>query len=105
MANQPSFEFSLGLSEEEKRDLETMIVNFQKDCTHLSGARPGADPIQEQLDTLNKRLADLTRMFLTLDRRMKPLYEIIRLTYQKSEILNERINTIIESLGSGEILR
>ena len=64
-----------------------------------------SDFIQEQLDTLNKRLADLTRMFLTLDRRMKPLYEIIRLTYQKSEILNERINTIIESLGSGETLR
>ena len=38
-------------------------------------------------------------------KRMKPLYEIIRLTYQKSEILNERINTIIESLGSGETLR
>lgn len=101
MANQTSFEFSLGLSEEEKRDLETMIADFQKDCDHL----PDADAIQEQLDTLNKRLADLTRMFLTLDKRMKPLYEIIRLTYQKSEILNERINTIIKSIGSGETLR
>lgn len=105
MAKQQSFEFSLGLSEEEKRDLEIMIADFQKDCTRLSGAGPGADPIQEQLDALSKRLAELTRMLLTLDRRMKPLYEIIRLTYKKSEILNERINMIIESIGSGETAR
>ena len=43
-------------------------------------------------------------MFLNLDRRIKPLYETIRLTYQKSEILNQRINALIDSIRMGEPL-
>ena len=60
--------------------------------------------IQKQIDTINKRLAYLTNMFLTLDRRIQPLYEITRLNYQKSEILNQRINILIESMRTGESL-
>jgi hypothetical protein len=105
MASQPSIEFSLGLSEEEKRDLENMIGDFQRESACLAAPKASVDTIQQQLDAMNKRLAYLTRMFLTIDRRMQPLCEILRLTFQKSEILNERINTIIESLRSGESLR
>ena len=91
----------MGLSEQERRDLEKMIGEFQQSRSH---EQPDMVSIQNQIEAINKRMAYLTNMFLTIDRRMKPLYEIIRLTFEKSEILNERINAIIESLQTGEPL-
>jgi hypothetical protein len=105
MADQIGFEMSLGLSEEEKRDLEKMIGEFQKERVRSEQPFQEQASIQEQIDAINKRLAYLTSMFLTMDKRMAPLYETIRLTFQKSEILNQRINALIESLRSGEPLR
>ena len=103
MPSQPFFEFNVGLSDEEKNDLERMIGDFQKERAQ---AVPSHDlaAIQKQIDTMNQRLAYLTNMFLTLDRRIQPLYETIRLTYRKSEILNQRINTLIDSIRMGEPL-
>ena len=69
--------------------------------------RKGADdtpPVQQQIDVINERLENLTNLFLTLDRRIKPLYETIRLTYEKSEVLNQRINALIDSIRMGEPL-
>ena len=104
VVSQAQFEFDTGLSEEEKSDLETMIGEFQK-TRDPAYPQPDLGSLQKQIDHLNKRMAYLTTMFLTLDRRMKPLYETIRLTYEKSELLNQRINAIIESLRSGEPLK
>lgn len=103
MGNQTNLEFNIGLSEEEKNDLERMIGEFQQE---RNSVLPTIDlsAIQQQIETMNKRLAYLTNMFLALDRRMKPLYETIRLTVEKSEILNQRINTLIESIRTGEPL-
>ena len=97
------FAFNVGLSREEKNDLEQMIGEFQKSRKDTD-PKPDLESIQKQIDVLSKRMAYLTTMFLAIDRRMKPLYETIRLTYQKSEILNQRINAIIDSLRSGEPL-
>ena len=96
-----NFALAMGLSEQERRDLEKMIGEFQQSRSHKE---PDMVSIQNQIEAINKRMAYLTNMFLTIDRRMKPLYEIIRLTFEKSEILNERINAIIESLQTGEPL-
>lgn len=91
----------MGLSEEEKHDLEKMIGDFQQ-TREINHGEP--DGIQQQIEAINKRMAYLTTMFLTMDRRMKPLYEIICLLLEKSEIMNQRINTIIESMRSGDPL-
>ena len=99
----PSFEFNIGLSEEEKHDLEQMIGDFQSE-RHADPSKTDMASIQKQIDAINKRLAYLTSMFLTIDRRMKPLYETVRLTFQKSELINQRINAIIDSLRSGDPL-
>lgn len=103
MADQISFDLNMGLSEDEKNDLEQMIGEFQMERS----ARESNDStisIEEQISTINQRLEYLTNMLLTFDRRIKPLYESIRLTYQKSEILNQRINTLINSIRTGEPL-
>jgi uncharacterized coiled-coil DUF342 family protein len=101
MKRQPALDFNIGLSEQEKRDLEQLIGEFQTERSCNAPANNIAE-IQNQIDAINKRLAFLTNMFLTLDRRIKPLYETIRLNYQKSEILNQRISILIESMRTGE---
>ena len=98
-----NFPLNIGLSEEEKKDLEKMIVEFQQKRAPIEG-EPDLVDLQNQIDALSKRLAYLTSMFLSIDRRMQPLYATVRLTYQKSEILNQRIHAIIDSLRSGEAL-
>ncbi|MGD9010332.1 MAG: hypothetical protein PVG41_20575 [Desulfobacteraceae bacterium] len=99
-----SANINIGLSEEEKRDLETMISEFQME-------RTASDPVmdmvavQQQIEAINKRMEYLSNMFLTIDRRLKPLYEIIRMTFEKSELLNQRINALIESIRTGDPLK
>ena len=103
MAKQADFVLNIGLSEEEKSDLEQMIGDFRKESKTKTPELNLAE-IQKQIDAINKRLAYLTSMFLIMDRRMQPLFETVRLTFQKSELLNQRINAILESLRSGEPL-
>jgi hypothetical protein len=103
MTDQPYLELNAGLSDEEKHDLEQMILDFQKERA-ADDSPPDGISLQQQIDTLNERLSYLSQMFLTLDRQIKPLYEAIRLTYQKSDILNQRINTLINSIRTGEPL-
>lgn len=103
MTSESALNLSMGLSEQEKQDLQQLITEFQNERSQ-SQPEDSITEIQKQIDTINKRLAYLTNMFLTLDRRMQPLYEITRLNYQKSEILNERINILIESIRTGESL-
>ena len=93
--------FDPGLSEDEKRDLEKMIGDYQQS---RENGRRDEESIQKQIDALQKRMAYLTSMFLSMDRRMKPLYESIRLLAEKSEVLNQRIDTIIDAMRSGDPL-
>ena len=86
-----------------KAILEQMIIDFQKERT-ADDLPPDGVSLQQQIDTLNERVSYLSQMFLTLDRQIKPLYEAIRLTYQKSDILNQRINTLINSIRTGDPL-
>ena len=95
--------FNIGLSAEEKKDLEDMIGEFQQSRTPEPAEQDIAS-LQSQIDALSKRMVHLTSMFLSIDRRMQPLYDTVRLTYQKSEVLNQRIHAIIDSLRSGEPL-
>ena len=99
-----SANINIGLSEEEKRDLETMIGEFQKE-RGASDSVIDMAAVQKQIEAINKRMEYLSNMFLTIDRRLKPLYEIIRMTFEKSELLNQRINALIESIRTGDPLK
>lgn len=103
MGDNADFSISMRLSEEEKRDLEEMIGEFQKERVRSVSADQEPPSVQEQIDAINKRLTYLTSMMLTMDKLLAPLYETIRLTIQKSELLNKRIDKLIKSLRSGEL--
>lgn len=93
----------VGLSEAEKDDLEKMIGEFRRQSRTDLQAEPKA-PLQAQLDSITHRLADLTEMLLTIDRRMAPLAEVIRLSHQKSELLSQRLDAVIAALKKGQML-
>jgi hypothetical protein len=104
MPNKTHTQINIGLSEEEKHDLETMIGQFQKE-REVSDPVTDLAAVQKQIEAINQRMEYLTTMFLTIDRRLKPLYETIRLTFEKSELLNQRINALIESMRTGDPLK
>ncbi|BBO79254.1 hypothetical protein DSCW_66710 [Desulfosarcina widdelii] len=89
--------FSMEISAAEKDDLEKMIGAFRRQ-------RPPAletsskEPFQDQLDRINQKLDDLTNMILHIDRRMEPLAKVVRLSQQKTQLLNRRLDAVIEAL-------
>ena len=77
-----------------------MIGEFRRQ-SNVDPATDEREPLQEQLDRINRQLADLSEMFLRIDRRLKPLVEVIRLSHQKSELLNRRLDAVIDALKKG----
>ncbi|MGD8702241.1 MAG: hypothetical protein PVH26_07375 [Desulfosarcina sp.] len=93
----------VGLSEAEKDDLEKMIAEFRRQRRLDSDADAGAT-LQAQLDIITQRLADLTEMLLNIDGRMITLLEVIRLSHQKSELLSQRLDTVITAFKKGHAI-
>ncbi|MBC2710732.1 MAG: hypothetical protein HGJ94_06945 [Desulfosarcina sp.] len=103
MSQQKVDAFTVGLSEAEKHDLEKMIGEFRRHRP-VDALEVAREPIQAQLDSITQRLAELTEMLLNIDRRMAPLMEIMRLSHQKSELLNQRLDAVIAALKKGRML-
>jgi hypothetical protein len=95
--------FTVGLSKDEKDDLEKMIGEFRRHCP-ADDLQEATQPVQAQMDSLTRKLADLTGMVLSIDRQLAPLVEIIRLSHQKSELLNQRLDAVISALKKGRML-
>lgn len=95
--------FTVGLSEAEKHDLEKMIGEFRRHHPVDSHAE-AREPIQAQVDSITRRLADLTEMLLTIDRQVARLVEVIRLSHQKSDLLIQRLDAVIAALKKGRRL-
>lgn len=101
MANETQTELDVGLSEEEKGDLEELMKAFKgEQSVSTSGAT--LKDVQEQVRSMGEHLAQLSEMLLKFDTRMKSFYKILHLFHQKSKNMNERINTIIEAVKGGK---
>lgn len=99
MVDENQTEFSVGLSDEEKEDLENLIKTYRDEQFLLS---PDADleDIQRQFEILTEHITRVSEIMLRFDKRMKSFYEIFRLSAQKSESMNERIDTIVKYVKS-----
>ena len=86
-------EIDFSLSDEEKNDLDRMIQDFnQKRNEQLD--RTDIEIVDQQLNAMQNRFEQLSEVILKINDRVDSLYEILRLMHQKSEILDERINTL-----------
>ena len=91
--------FDLGLSDEEKADLENMISDFSADRSDQPASAADID-LQDKVDELHKKFSQMGEIVLKINKRMDAFYEIIQLIHQKSEIMNKRIDMLIESTPS-----
>ncbi|WP_319526264.1 hypothetical protein [uncultured Desulfosarcina sp.] len=97
MSQPVSDAFPMGITAAEKDDLEKMIGEFRRQHPPASEAS-GRESVQDQLDRIHQKLADLTDMILRINRRMEPLAEVVRFSQQKTELLNRRLDAVIEAL-------
>ena len=103
MSQQKIDALDVGLSEAEKDDLEKMIGEFHRNRPK-DAPEEAREPIQVQLDSLSRKLAGLGDVVLTIDRQMAALVDIMRLSHQKSRLLNQRLDAVIAALKKGRML-
>ena len=97
MVEKDQTELSIGLSNEEKKDLEELIRAFKKGRSTFPEGKV-AEKVQGKTKFTEELLAKQSEILMRLDSEMKSFYEIIRLSYEKSAIMNSRINAIMASI-------
>ena len=95
MTEESQTEIIIGLSEEEKEDLEKLIKTIKEDPFVELRSSTNED-VLKQLQSMGANLAHLGDMLLKIDDKMKSFYEIIRLYSKKDKLHNKRIDTIIK---------
>ena len=103
MTEEAQTEIIIGLSEKEKEDLEELIKTIKGDQSVELRSSTNED-VQQQIRSMDANLAHLGDMLLKIDDKMKSFYEIIRLSCRKDEMLNKRIDAIIEIMRGRRIL-
>lgn len=97
MTDENQTEIIVGLSDWEKKDLEELITSF-KEKKPLAPPDPSVEDVHNQIQSMSAELAHFGEILLKFDAKMKSFYEILRLSHKKSEIMNQRIDTIIETI-------
>jgi hypothetical protein len=95
MTDEYETELNVGLSDGEKKDLEQLISAFREKESSPPLDKSGKD-IHSQIKSMSAELAEFGEMLLKFDTKIKSFYEILLLSYKKSEMMNQRIDVIIE---------
>jgi hypothetical protein len=96
-------EIIVGLSEDEKNDLEKMIKAFREKQSSLPDSTSTED-VQQQILSLSENLAHYGDILLKFDTKIKLLHGILSLSDKKNRIMSQRIDAIIELLKGQKIL-
>lgn len=101
MTDENQTEIVVGLSDEEKNDLETLIISLKE---KESSAAPdaSAEDVHDQIKSMSVKFAHFGDVLLKFDAKMKSFYKILLLSHKKSEIMNQRIDTIINIMKEGK---
>lgn len=86
-----------GLSAEEHNDLDKLIKGLREEKHSGGSSQADLAALQKQVRAMKKRVIELTRVVAECDKRMRSYSEIMRLFFQKSEVMNKRIDAIAES--------
>ena len=99
MTEEANPELSIGLSEEERTELTQLITELRTD-KQAGSFETAALTAEHDLKTMQEQLSRCSEIILNFDARLKSLYDIVCLFYEKSTIMNERINTIADAMVS-----
>ena len=95
MTDENQTELNVGLSDGEKKDLEKLITAF-REKEPSTPPDPSSEDIHGQIKSMGAKLAQFGDILLKFDTKMKSFYEILLLSCKKSEMMNQRIDAIIE---------
>jgi hypothetical protein len=101
MENEPQMNWSVGLADEERKDLEHLIDAFKEDRFSASSAAT-PEELQKQIDAMKEKMIRMSAMLLDLDKKMRSLYEVFRLFHRKTEVMNQRINDLARLVKIGK---
>jgi len=101
MEDEPQMDLNIGLSEEERKDLENLIGLLKDEKLSLSPNQATED-LRKQNTFLNKKVIRISVMLLDFDRKISSLHEVVSLLYRKTEVMNARINDLIKFVKSKE---
>ena len=103
MTDENQTELIVGLSDEEKNELEELITSF-KEKEPSAPPDSSAEEVHNQINSMGAKLAHFGEVLLKFDAKMKSFYKILRLSHKKSEIMNQRIDRIIEIIKDSKNL-
>jgi len=97
-----------GFSRDEIAELDHLTDALQNNRIDLLMAsqqgqlgKEGTDrATQQALENMEKKIVTLSRLLVKLDSKVKSMYKIIEFSHKKSEMLNGRIDDLIEMLAS-----
>jgi hypothetical protein len=96
-------DITIGLSDEEKNDLEKMIKAFRAKQSSKTETSVSGD-VNKQILSMSKSLAQFGDVILKYDTKIKLLHQILSLSEKKNTIMNQRIDAVIELLKEQHIL-
>lgn len=99
MEDEYQTELNVGLSDEEKKDLEKLINTFREKESSVP-LNESEDDVRSQITSMSAKLAKFGEILLKFDTKIKSFYEILLLFYKKGEMMNQRIDTIIEIMNN-----
>jgi hypothetical protein len=97
MGDKNSNGFDTGFSDEEKEDLDKLINAFNEDRKTFV-IESSDETLKHQMEVIMNRFTQLGEIVSKTNKRLDSFYDIIQLMYQKSEIMNDRINTLIHAI-------
>jgi len=103
MTDENQTEIIVGLSDGEKKDLENLITAF-REKESSAPSDPSKEDVYNQIKSMSAKLAQFGDILLKFDTKIKSFYEILLLSYKKGEMMNRRIDTIIEIMKNRENL-
>jgi hypothetical protein len=95
MTDENQTQIIVGLSDGEKKDLEKLITAF-REKEYSAPPHAQAEEVHNHIKSMSAKLAHFGDILLKFDAKMKSSYEILLLSHKKSEIMNQRIDTIVE---------
>lgn len=84
----------LGLSAEEKNDLEALI-RASRTAPTVSPGETRPEDLRKRISTLSEQVGQLAGIILEMDERMNLLYRIVQLSHRKSELMHGRLDALL----------
>lgn len=95
MTEDNTLDIIFGLAPEEREDLEKLIEDFKAKPDQNFPDAAALEVVERKIESLTQGLSQLGHLVMQLDCKAKTLREIMELSFEKTELMNQRIDAIV----------